>query len=458
MQSFQLISTRLAGEKYLITIFVFAFGIRLINILFLSGQSAYFSQDDSALYWNLGAALSESATFRDALLTSTERMPLYPLFLAGVRHLFGDAPGVAVFLQTFFDSVTCTLIAALGSLYSRRVGLIAGLFAALSMNLIIFSSQILTDTAFVTFFTSFLYLAARFLKSPSNWTIALAGLFGGLSLAVRPVPAIMLAAGLPLVLYLSYVRSHRLIATLFAGLLFVLGVVLPIAPVLLRNVTQYGSWKLMSEGGDHLAYWIVPLVAQRADGTPYQRSVETMRVRYERRLLELGVDRQANPFQLDEIKTDVAREAMNGLPAAAFIKAWLDGMLVNLAAPAIIMDPRVRALPKPSFYDTAGKTLWARGSAYFFEGRGLYPALLLLGLAAGVPVLFLQAQGFFILYLRWPGVALLSGLVVLYFLLISGPVATPKYRLPIEPVLIVLTAIAVDWWWRARSIRATRML
>jgi hypothetical protein len=31
--------------------------------------------------------------------------------------------------------------------------------------------------------------------------------------------------------------------------------------------------------------------------------------------------------------------------------------------------------------------------------------------------------------------------VLAYFLLISGPVATPKYRLPMEPVLIVLAAI-----------------
>jgi hypothetical protein len=31
--------------------------------------------------------------------------------------------------------------------------------------------------------------------------------------------------------------------------------------------------------------------------------------------------------------------------------------------------------------------------------------------------------------------------VLAYFLLLNGPVATPKYRLPMEPVLIVLAAI-----------------
>jgi hypothetical protein len=41
---------------------------------------------------------------------------------------------------------------------------------------------------------------------------------------------------------------------------------------------------------------------------------------------------------------------------------------------------------------------------------------------------------------------------VLYFLLISGPIVSPKYRLPFEPGLIILQAMAlVDLWpWLKR--------
>jgi hypothetical protein len=42
---------------------------------------------------------------------------------------------------------------------------------------------------------------------------------------------------------------------------------------------------------------------------------------------------------------------------------------------------------------------------------------------------------------------------MLYFLLISGPITAPKYRLPLEPVLIILQAMAlVELWPRLRRM------
>jgi len=58
-----------------------------------------------------------------------------------------------------------------------------------------------------------------------------------------------------------------------------------------------------------------------------------------------------------------------------------------------------------------------------------------------LPFLLLEAVGFVMLACRWPWAAAFAGGLLAYFLLLSGPVATPKYRLPMEPVLIVLSAI-----------------
>jgi hypothetical protein len=149
----------------------------------------------------------------------------------------------------------------------------------------------------------------------------------------------------------------------------------------------------------------------------------------------------ANPFRRAALQTELAREEMGRLPLAAYAKAWLEGMVVNLAAPALLADPRVRALPKPSFYNTAGTTLWQRARAYLFEQPGAYQILLLLGLLAMLPFLALEAVGFVMLAWSKPWAAALAGAVLAYFLLLNGPVAAPKYRLPMEPVLIVLAAI-----------------
>ena len=58
-----------------------------------------------------------------------------------------------------------------------------------------------------------------------------------------------------------------------------------------------------------------------------------------------------------------------------------------------------------------------------------------------LPFLLLQAAGFIMLACRLPWAAACAGGLLTYFLLLSGPVATPKYRMPMEPVLIVLAAI-----------------
>jgi hypothetical protein len=116
-------------------------------------------------------------------------------------------------------------------------------------------------------------------------------------------------------------------------------------------------------------------------------------------------------------------------------------MVINLGAPALLADPRVRALPKPSFYETPGRSLWERAETYFLERPGLYQMLLAAGLATSLPFLLLEAAGLVMLARRSPWAAACAGGLLAYFLLLSGPVASPKYRMPMEPVLIVLAAI-----------------
>jgi hypothetical protein len=323
----------------------------------------------------------------------------------------------------------------------------------------VFSTQILTDSLFLFFFALMLLAGARFLLRPSAGLAICAGLSGGLALVTRPVVAPLIAAAAPLLFAVALVQRRSLHLALTAAMLFAVAAAAPIAPVLLRNLAHYQSFALTSQTGDHLALWIVPLVAQRADGTPYHVTVDRMEERYRQKTTQGSTD-ATNPFQRAAVQTELAREEMARLPLAAYAKAWLEGTVVNLAAPALLADPRVRALPKPSFYNTAGTSLWQRARAYLFAEPGAYQILLLLGLLAMLPFLALEAIGFVMLARRKPGAAALAGAVLAYFLLLNGPVAAPKYRLPMEPVLIVLAAIPLAWLTerRSRYLIRSRML
>ncbi len=450
------------------TVFVLALAVRLLNLALLRGNDAFFAEPDTFGYWALGTALAKPDTFWSTLLAMTDRMPLYPLLLGAVQGVFGNAPRVVALVQAAIDAGTCVLIAALGALVSPRVGLVAGILAALTLTLVVFSTQILTDTLFLFLFTLMLLAGARFLLRPTYGLALLAGLAGGLALATRPAVAVLLAAAVLLVFVIAIMKWRRLAPALAAAILFAIAAAAPIAPVLLRNVVHYGNFSLTSQTGDHLILWIVPLVTQRADGTPYQATVDRVEAltlqRVQTNLCSLrkldciagrGLGDETNPFARAAVKAEVAREQMARLPLADFAKAWLEGMIVNLAAPALLGDPRVRALPRPSFYNTPGTSLWEKARAYVFDDPGLYQVLLVVGLIAMIPFLALEAVGFAMLARTLPWAAVLAGGVLAYFLLLNGPVATAKYRLPMEPVLIVLAAIPlarlVNSEWRIAS-------
>ncbi len=81
-----------AADHPLATVFVLALFIRLINLALLTGRNSFFAEQDTFAYWALGAALAKPETFWPTLSAVTDRMPLYPLLLAGIQHIFGDAP------------------------------------------------------------------------------------------------------------------------------------------------------------------------------------------------------------------------------------------------------------------------------------------------------------------------------------------------------------------------------
>jgi hypothetical protein len=328
--------------------------------------------------------------------------------------------------------------------------LIAGILAALSVNLVVYSSQILTDCLFLFFFTLMLLAGARFLRDPSIRLAILAGSAGGFALATRPAVAVLLLAAAPLVFVIAMIVRRSLAHALAAALLFAITAALPVTPVLLRNAVHYRFFSLTSQTGEHLAFQVAPLVAQRADGTPFWVTVDRMKALYQqwlesldrqRELTDPLLDPKFNPFRRSAALTELARQEMAHLPWSAFAKAWLEGMVVNLGAPALIGDPRVRALPKPNFYSTAGANLWQKARGYLFDDPGLYQALVIAGVLTTLPFVALAAVGFAALARQWPWAAVFAAGVLAYFLLLNGPVATAKYRLPMEPVLIVLAAI-----------------
>jgi hypothetical protein len=170
----------------------------------------------------------------------------------------------------------------------------------------------------------------------------------------------------------------------------------------------------------------------------------------ESRGLDMG---NMNIFSAAVVKRDFSLSFLSEIPMRDIFSSWGYGMAVNLMSPAIAADPRVRAMPHPSFTSTSHLDSLSRITLYIQESSPLYLAVVAVGLAGAVLASLLQIYGVVLLSRLSGWMAILGVAVVLYFLLISGPITAPKYRLPFAPVLIILQAVAlVELWPRLRRM------
>ena len=433
-------------------IWLIVFGIaladRFLNLAALPINPETLLREDALLYWNVAASFIEHGSFSTkidgTLVPHTERVPGYMLFLAAIRLVFGDSFVAILMVQALVDSVTCLLTAWMAAQLAPRLTQSTGLLAALWPNLVVHSSVILSDSLFLMLFTAMLATACRFLQTGLARWAAAAGLILGLAILIRPIAQILplLMAPAAFIVPLRYGRAAR--AATIALLLFLACAIAPLSPLLLRNYQNFASITLTSQTGTHLIGWVAPMVRRAADGTPRDIGASALMAEANARLAAQGIDpKTLDPFKRSRSYAQVGLEALGDYPITAIGKAWATGAIFNLAAPAISIDARVRALPHPSFDETKGNGIIDRVANFLSRSSNAYTTIIGLGIVLSVIGLALQGYGLIVFWrmASWP--AALATLCIGYYLVVNGPVGSPKYRLPFEPILIVLTALAL---------------
>lgn len=370
--------------------------------------------------------------------TDLSTMPLFTGVVSFNVLLTRDlAPLTSVLTLGLIDAGTCVLVYAIAASIAPRIALPAAIVACLNPTLIVLSGLLYTDTLFVFFATLSLYASLRWLRAPSwGWTFAMAG---GLAGAVLSRALIVLWVPALVVYLLAVLALGGRAAPRHLGQLAVAGLVmlLSLAPIITRNVSQYGAWALTPQGGGHLAQWVVPLVNEAKTGTPWATGAKQAEAQMRQRF----PDPDNNPFVESSRYAQVGRDALKQLGLAAIAKAWITGAAINLASPAVVVSPPVSALPRTGFYGTAGANAFEKIANFLFRSdNALFAWIALAGIAGVAAIWLIQFVGIFALPWRRDTVAplLLLGMWVGFVLVINGPVASPKYRLPIEPVLAVL--------------------
>ncbi len=368
-----------------------------------------------------------------------DTMPLANWLFGLCGLVFGASTAFGyVLLQGIIDAGTCLLVYRIAETIDKAYATPAGWAAAFNPTQIVLSGLVLTDTPFLFFTALFLLGAVRYLRTPTWRQALLIGLALGAATMTRalsaPFAAVLLVFLLFAMLFRQSLFRHIIAQLSAAAVIFVVC----IAPVLWRNVTQFGVWSLTPQSGIHLALWVVPLVKEATDGTPWQRSYNDIQRRVDTRYPTPTPD----PFEQSRRYNEIALEELATLDIRAMAKAWLVGAAINLGSPAIILSPPILSLPRTGFYATPGASPLDKIRNFLFHSENAtYTWILLIGIAGVLVVRLIQLTGLVVLLRQGGQLAILGlfGLWIAYVLAVNGPVATPKYRLPIEPPLTVLT-------------------
>ena len=445
-------------RQFIILIMIVTAGItiRLIYHQVVLGFGGEFDHgSDTGKYVKPALALLEFGrigivTAEHEVVPNFGRMPMYSWFLAGVFKIFGASNYLAVVtIQAFVDGMTILFVGMSAWAIKRRWALTAAILAALLPNLISHTAWVLTEVLFLMFFSA--GIAATLWAIRGQWRVVLligAGIGFGLALMTRPVLIFFPVVLYPLLFICLWQTSNVPYRKALAlSILPIIAMLACVTPRLLDTYMLYGKPVLTTQSGAHALKWVIPClkVPWTCGSMPedWQRNKPIV----ESRLALLGEDAQENPVVLDMIKRQLAAERLRKMPLSKITIGMVAGMTRNLIQSSFyhitsqLKQPNtfLSAMPGSgiqekllNFLDTnrTNPMMWLWGIAHL--ALGLSRLVQLAGIFGG-----LTGRS------TWPVSLLLSGILT-YFLVVSGPIGNAKYRMPMEPILILYTLWGVE--------------
>jgi hypothetical protein len=440
-------------------IFLGALAVRGANVLSILLSGGTFQIEDTILYYDI---VDDWLRFGDFvhqapdghLFREFERPPLYPAFLIMLEYLWGRSDAAVAAVQAALDAATCVLVALSAARVSPRIGLIAGWLAVLSPALVTTSTLVVNDTLYLFLQSLGVYLLLRFGETGRPATAGLSGLAFGLATITRPLLQFLLPVLFLFAVVFAIRRAGAGSRRLAAVALFAVALALPIAPVLKGAHDAYGEYFLTRQGGVHLLGWVVPAVHPDTSALPFDEANKVWSDRFQATMAAQGTDvRTLSAPALQAKRQQFAVSVLMGVPPQRLLMAWIRGAALNVALPAVLYDQRVRDLSPGSFSEVGGSGLWTRITTQLSRASPLWLGIVVTASVAACLATAVSLVGVVLLFMARPWVALLLIAAAGYYLGILGPVAAAKYRLPIEPILLIFTAVAIDRlveWRRAR--------
>ncbi|HYP26514.1 MAG TPA: glycosyltransferase family 39 protein [Blastocatellia bacterium] len=228
-------------------VFAAAFLLRVVLIIKFGSHPVNDQIWDDAVGWNLATGHGFTASQSDPRVPGVFRTPVYPGFLSVIYFLFGHSYEAVYIAQSVLDSLSAVLIGLIAcSLISERVGIMTGALYALYPYSAIFCGAVGQDillTFSVLVVLSAVVIAMR--RAENLWAWFIVGVATGCTALVKA--NFILFITVPFLTALLMTRRIRRPTPVFA--VMAAGLVLVVAPWVLRNYIVFGSFPPLAAGG-----------------------------------------------------------------------------------------------------------------------------------------------------------------------------------------------------------------
>lgn len=352
------------------------------------------------------------------------RTPGYIYVLAGLISVAGIT-GAAI-----IQLIASTCIPLFGMYIARyitnskKIGILTGVILAVDPTLALLSFQFYTDTLFLLLFLPWLLLTLHYAKNPSMKILVVSAILLGIAILVRPVVQ-YLPLLIALCIFWQFGKSNWQKSVIHVGVYFlIVGAIL--TPWIVRNVMIFNTPGLSAQTSFVLYTNLAPAIQSVAKGTNFLEERDSF-------LSYAEYKGDAITLENGDTYTQKAVAIMREHPEATLF---------------------VMSKSLFTFFTNDGfHTLLAQLG---YEPRNFLPFLIVARLAW----VLITLAGFigaciYVFKIRTPSAIFIVTLVA-YFALtstIAGFGTNPRYRLPVDPIIIALAAIGVTYTlaWIQRS-------
>jgi 4-amino-4-deoxy-L-arabinose transferase-like glycosyltransferase len=398
----------------------------------------YYPLHDSAFYQGIAFHLINEHCFcLESYVSTVDRAPLWPFIIAGISVIFGPNDYFARIFLSLVGSGTCVLVYFFArDLFSWRIGVVAGVFAAIYPELYIYDGWLYTESLYIFLLFAICYALYRLQHTPErNWRIwIICGVLLGLLSLTRPNGIIVIALFVIWCVIMVWQKSLSMRVTIRGVLVSIAIAVVLIGPWTARNYLVSHSFIPVATGDGTVllgAYNNEVLIKSTYPGGPKGTWINP------------NVSRPdvVRPFPLYTCTPpcEVAREA-------AFKDAAIKWIQENIKVMPYLLKLHFINMWQPDTYEADLPTVrFAQqpSTQFVVHMMKTWPIYLYI----------LATLGLVVTLWRW------RELLFIYFMIISIVAqniiyyGSARLRAPIEPMLILLAAGFI--WWVTHKEKGT---